>query len=251
MNYAPYLFIEKLNKIIGRENEKSIFGLVISIQEGVALIYTNSGTLKKEHTMFINKNKKLLLFFSLLSILVFSNGSSVVYKYMSLEDQIRTAEYIVHGKLKSKKTGEYLHNFKGYTLESNKQVEFDVSRTSISTFFKFEVSETLMGKINQEYIEVMVVGGCFKGRCEDYSHSYDYKIGEEAVLLLNKGSDGIYFALNSSFDVFSIDENKNLDRKTDSISFPPEWKVLNKALTENNLDINFLKNEIKEVLNEK
>jgi hypothetical protein len=192
----------------------------------------------------VSQNQMASLF-ALLVLTAFP-GKAVVYEYQTIEKQIQESGYIVFAEVIGKETGEYLHKFKGYTKENGEKVEFDVNRKSISTFYELRVIEPLSGDVTDSKINVMVAGGCFNGACESFSHSYDLEINEKAVLFLTKGENGIFYAKNSSFDVFSVSENNLLNRKTGSVIYPAEK---NKSDIDDLIDINLLKRKIKALKN--
>ncbi len=149
--------------------------------------------------------------------------------------------YVIYGEVISKKTKPHTSKSTAYTVKNKVKNYFDYEFDSVLTIFELRIIEVLKGRTEQNIIEVVVAGGCFDGRCVEYSHSYDYEIKDNVLLFLIKNEDGYYITSNGSYDAFIVKENNEISRKTESVIYPSEQSMLENIHLESEMSLEKLK----------
>ena len=144
-----------------------------------------------------------------------------------INDEIDEAVLIIKGTLDRKFTK--IESIKMDYINKNNEIMYSVPE-SIYTTYIFNVEEVLKGKYINPKIEVKMFGGCVENICDNYSFTYNYQIGEQAVLFLHYFPNTKIFKVTQSAKTAFRFDNNNLIRKSENNdnSKNSNYKIMNK-----------------------
>jgi len=153
--------------------------------------------------------KLYLLKIYLLSFLGYSSlAYSTVYIPTPLEDQIKESYGVIRGKYQSK---VYKKNSRGEVI-----TEISIALDKSSGLKPGDI-------INKNNFKVTIPGGVWQGIVHKYSGSPEFSIGEDVVLLINKGSNGFHL-LNFGLGKYTISKEAGTSYLNSAI-FPKNSQI--------------------------